>query len=189
MNRGLILIILLSSSSFCYSQSYIKLNGATGILGIPGIGIEVPLSKKFSFQLDATMSFWNSITSEMYDSRPYVFNQIFPEVRYFTKEVNDGLYFGTHFGYGMFKISKNGSYASQNKYQYGYLFFAGITFGYQWKIKERWLIDGFLGGGYSKATYEGFERNTGTRYNLNENVNFSAQWIPYRGGVMIGYRF
>ena len=106
MNRALILIILLSSSSFCYSQSYIKLNGATGILGVPGIGIEVPLSKKFSFQLDATMSFWNSITSEMYDSRPYVFNQIFPEVRYFTKEVNDGLYFGTHFGYGMFKISK-----------------------------------------------------------------------------------
>ena len=89
----------------------------------------------------------------------------------------------------MFKISKNGSHASQNKYQYRYLFFAGITFGYQWKIKERWLIDGFLGGGYSKATYEGFERNTGTRYNLNENVNFSAQWIPYRGGVMIGYSF
>ena len=51
MNRALILIILLSSSSFCYSQSYIKLNGATGILGVPGIGIEVPLSKKFSFQL------------------------------------------------------------------------------------------------------------------------------------------
>ena len=50
MNRALILIILLSSSSFCYSQSYIKLNGATGILGVPGIGIEVPLSKKFSFQ-------------------------------------------------------------------------------------------------------------------------------------------
>ena len=70
------------------AQTYIKLNGATSILGVPGIGIEVPLSKKFSFQLDATMSFWNSITSEMYDSRPYVFNQIFPEVRYFTKEVN-----------------------------------------------------------------------------------------------------
>ena len=189
MNRGLILIILLSSSSFCYSQSYIKLNGATSVLGIPGIGIEVPLSKKFSFQLDATMSFWNSITTKKYDLRPYVFNQIFPEVRFFTKEINDGFYVGTHFGYGMFKLSKNKSYASQNKYQYGYIFFAGLTFGYQWKFKERWLIDTFLGGGYCKATYEGFETLTGIRYDFDNNVNFTGQWLPYRGGVMIGYSF
>ena len=85
--------------------------------------------------------------------------------------------------------SKNSRYASQNKYQYGYILFAGISTGYQWKIKERWLIDAFIGGGWSKATYEGFEKNTGNRYDLGENVNFSGQWLPYRGGIMIGYKF
>ena len=103
--------------------------------------------------------------------------------------MNDGLYFGTHFGYGMFKLSKNSTYASQNKYQYGYILFAGISAGYQWQFKDRWLVDAFIGGGWSKATYEGFEKNTGTRYDIDSNVNFSAQWIPYRGGIMIGYRF
>ena len=32
-----------------YSQTYIKINGATSLLGIPGVGVEVPVSKKFSF--------------------------------------------------------------------------------------------------------------------------------------------
>ena len=182
---ALFYIISLSS----YSQTYIKINGATSLLGIPGIGIEVPISKKFSFQLDATMSFWNSVSIGKYSERPYVFNQIFPEVRYYTKSVNDGFYIGSHFGYGMFKLSKNSSYASQNKYQYGYILFAGISTGYQWRIKDRWLIDMYVGGGWSKATYEGFEKQTGQRYDLEANVNFSGQWIPYRGGVMIGYKF
>ena len=99
------------------------------------------------------------------------------------------MYFGTHFGYGMFKISKNKSYALKNQYQFGYIFFAGITFGYQWKFKDRWLVDAYLGGGYSKSTYEGFERYTGIRYHLSQIINFSAQWLPYRGGIMIGYSF
>ena len=90
-----------------YAQTYIKLNGATSLLGIPGIGIEVPISKKMSFQLDATMSFWNSVSIGKYSERPYVFNMIFPEIRYYTKSVNEGFYVGTHFGYGMFKVSKN----------------------------------------------------------------------------------
>ena len=188
MKTKLLLFFLLFSYNV-YSQTYIKLNGATSLFGVPGIGIEVPISKKFTFQLDATMSFWNSITTDKFSSRPYVFNQIFPEVRYFTKEINDGFYVGTHFGYGMFKLSKNKTYASQNKYQYGYIFFAGFTFGYQWQFKDRWLVDAFIGGGYSKATYEGFEKQTGSRYDTDSNVDFSAQWIPYRGGIMIGYSF
>ena len=49
------------------AQTYIKLNGATSLLGMPGIGIEVPVSKKMTFQLDATMSFWNSVSIDASD--------------------------------------------------------------------------------------------------------------------------
>ena len=34
-----------------YAQTYVKLNGATSLLGIPGIGIEVPVSKKNEFSV------------------------------------------------------------------------------------------------------------------------------------------
>ena len=39
------------------------------------------------------------------------------------------------------------------------------------------------------GTYEGFETLTGIRYDFDDNVNFTGQWLPYRGGVMIGYSF
>ena len=82
-----LLLFLFFFSYNVYSQTYIKINGATSLVGVPGIGIEVPLSKKFTFQLDATMSFWNSVTIDKFTSRPYVFNQIIPEVRYYINNV------------------------------------------------------------------------------------------------------
>lgn len=188
MKFSIILIFILVFNSSIFSQTYIKLNTPTTILGVPGLGVELPISKKLTFQLDVTTSFWNSV-SKMYDRRPYIFNQIFPEVRYHFKELNNGFYLGAHVGSGMFKLSKNSSYALSNEYQYGYIIFTGITGGYQKKLKERWLLDFFVGGGWSKATYEGFNRKTGLRYDILTIINYSAQWIPYRGGIMLGYMF
>ena len=181
----LTIIFLLIFYLTSYSQTYLKLNGTYALFAIPSFGIEVGIAPKATFQLDATMSFWNSI-----NDRPWVFNQIFPEVRYYFKEKNNGFYTGVHVGYGMFKLSKNKSYANSNRYQYGYIWFTGITTGYQWKIKEKWLLDLFIGGGWSKADYEGFDKNIGSaRYELGSGINYSAQSIPYRGGLMIGYQF
>ena len=64
------LIFLLLISYNNYSQTYIKLNAATTVFGVPGIGVEVPVSNKMTFQLDVTTSFWNSVTSTKYDKRP-----------------------------------------------------------------------------------------------------------------------
>ena len=184
----IVLFFTLVFYSNIFSQTYIKLNTPTTILGVPGLGVELPISKKLTFQLDVTTSFWNSVSNRS-DRRPYIFNQIFPEVRYHFKELNNGFYLGAHVGSGMFKLSKNSSYALSNEYQYGYIIFTGITGGYQKKIKERWLLDFFVGGGWSKATYEGFNRKTGLRYDILTIINYSAQWIPYRGGIMLGYMF
>ena len=82
MKFSIILIFILVFNSNIFSQTYIKLNTPTTILGVPGLGVELPISKKLTFQLDVTTSFWNSI-SNRYDRRPYIFNQIFPEVRYY----------------------------------------------------------------------------------------------------------
>ena len=188
MKFSIVLFFVLLFYSNIFSQTYIKLNTPTTILGVPGLGVELPISKKLTFQLDVTTSFWNSVSNRYY-KRPYIFNQIFPEVRYHFKELNNGFYLGAHVGSGMFKLSKNSSYALSNKYQYGYVIFTGITGGYQKKIKKRWLLDFFIGGGWSKATYEGFNRKTGVRYDILSIINYSAQWIPYRGGIMLGYMF
>ena len=196
-------MIFLSIGFFSHSQTYIKGNATYALFAIPSFGIEVGIGEKTTFQLDATMSFWNSITlgsKPNFQKRPFVFNYVFPEFRYYFKEKNDGFYLGAHTGAGMFKLSKNKSYASSNMYQYGYIFFTGITAGYQWKLKVSWSLDLFLSGGWSNANYQGFDRDTGERVdddchelglcptNIRKGYNYSAQWIPYRGGLMIGYK-
>ena len=203
MKKFFLLLIFLSISFFSYSQTYIKGNATYALFAIPSFGIEVGIGEKTTFQLDATMSFWNSITlgsKPNFQKRPFVFNYVFPEFRYYFKEKNDGFYLGAHTGAGMFKLSKNKSYASSNMYQYGYIFFTGIPAGYQWKLKERWSLDLFLSGGWSNANYQGFDKDTGERVdddchelglcptNIRKGYNYSAQWIPYRGGLMIGYK-
>lgn len=203
MKKFFLLLIFFSISFFSHSQTYIKGNATYALFAIPSFGIEVGIGEKTTFQLDATMSFWNSITlgsKSNFQQRPFIFNYVFPEFRYYFKEKNDGFYLGAHTGAGMFKLSKNKSYASSNRYQYGYIFFTGITTGYQWKFKERWLLDLFLSGGWSNANYQGFDKDTGLRYdddchalglcptNIRKGYNYSAQWIPYRGGLMIGYK-
>ena len=203
MKKFFLLLIFFSISFFSHSQTYIKGNATYALFAIPSFGIEVGIGEKTTFQLDATMSFWNSITlgsKSNFQQRPFIFNYVFPEFRYYFKEKNDGFYLGAHTGAGMFKLSKNKSYASSNMYQYGYIFFTGITTGYQWKFKERWLLDVFLSGGWSNANYQGFDKDTGLRYdddchalglcptNIRKGYNYSAQWIPYRGGIMIGYK-
>jgi len=202
MKKNFLLLIFFSISFFSHSQTYIKGNATYALFAIPSFGIEVGIGEKTTFQLDATMSFWNSITlgsKPNFQQRPFIFNYVFPEFRYYFKEKNDGFYLGAHTGVGMFKLSKNKGYASANRYQYGYIFFTGITTGYQWKFKERWLLDLFLSGGWSNANYQGFDRDTGERYdddcppsicptNIRKGYNYSAQWIPYRGGLMIGYK-
>ena len=203
MKKFFLILIFFSISFFSHSQTYIKGNATYALFAIPSFGIEVGIGEKTTFQLDATMSFWNSITlgsKSNFQQRPFIFNYVFPEFRYYFKEKNDGFYLGAHTGAGMFKLSKNNSYASNNIYQYGYIFFTGITTGYQWKFKERWSLDLFLSGGWSNANYQAFSRDTELRVdndchalglcptNIRKGYNYSAQWIPYRGGIMIGYK-
>ena len=203
MKKFFLILIFFSISFFSHSQTYIKGNATYALFAIPSFGVEVGIGEKTTFQFDATMSFWNSITlgsKPNFQKRPFVFNYVFPEFRYYFKEKNDGFYLGAHTGVGMFKLSKNKGYASNNIYQYGYIFFTGITTGYQWKFKERWSFDLFLSGGWSNANYQAFSRDTELRVdndchalglcptNIRKGYNYSAQWIPYRGGLMIGYK-
>ncbi|MEC7895722.1 MAG: DUF3575 domain-containing protein, partial [Bacteroidota bacterium] len=158
MKKFFLLLIFLSIGFFSHSQTYIKGNATYALFAIPSFGIEVGIGEKTTFQFDATMSFWNSITlgsKPNFQKRPFIFNYVFPEFRYYFKEKNDGFYLGAHTGAGMFKLSKNKIHASNNLYQYGYIFFTGITTGYQWKFKERWSLDLFLSGGWSNANYQG----------------------------------
>lgn len=185
--------ILLAIISFntVKAQTELKFNAATALFLVPNIGIETPISKDLSFQLDVLGSFWDS-----FDGEPLQIVQIFPEVRYYTKPDHTGFFAGGHVGFGMFTIHKfqfPGTYEyPDNKYQSGQNVYLGFTIGYKKRLKKNWACEIFIGAGHSEARYIGYDRDTRTRFDIEpeevRDFNRSGEQIPYRGGIMLIYR-
>lgn len=182
----LVLVLVLgispSLASVAGAQSYIKLNGLTSLVGVPGVAYERTLSERVTFQIDATVSPWRSV-----NGLPMQFLIVVPEWRYHPHGIARGVYVGGHVGASVFRLQKWG-YRGTDKYQEGVGALFGLTVGYQRPITERVGLDLFVGGGNSQTLYKGYHYLTGVRYDSAGAWNQSAEWIPYRGGVMVSYR-
>ena len=176
------LFVLLFLGISTYSQTYLKFNAPTTLLGIPQVGVETSLSKKVTFQADVLGAYWNSI-----NGAPFKTVMVFSEFRYHFNEKYDGIYVGGHIGGSKFEIQK-WNYLNSNLYQKGYSMFIGISIGYEIKINDKWMIDMFIGGGNQQAAYKGYYLGTDTRYEKAKDYNKSGEWLPYRAGIMFSYK-
>jgi len=182
MFRKHLFILFLFLCKISYSQTSVKFNGLSALVLIPNIGIETPLSNKFTLQVDVAASFWKSV-----NGGPFQFVTLTPELRYHFKENSNGFYIGTHLGGSIFKVQK-WNYSDTDHYQKGINYFVGGTIGYQLEITQKIGLDVFLGGGTQQAFYKGYDESTNTRYETAKDYNKSGEWIPYRGGIMICYK-
>ena len=178
-NYLLLVLLLVVTSSF--SQTYIKFNAPTTLLGAPQIGVETSLGKKFTFEGDVLGTYWES-----FNGAPLKVVMVFAEVRYHFSGKYNGIYVGGHLGGGAFEFQK-WNYINSDKYQTGQAVFMGVSLGYEIKINEKWMIDMFIGGGNQQGHYVGRHLTTGERYE-HSSYNKSGEWLPYRGGVMFSYK-
>ena len=161
--------------------TYLKGNAVALLAAMPHIGLETGLSKKWTFQIDAIASFWNSV-----DGSPLQFLVVTPEFRYYFKERFKGFYVGAHIAGTTFKLSK--FFRGNNTYEQGFGYTAGATIGIQKRLSDKFNIDIFLGGGTHQAFYKGYDQTTGVRGDGAVGYNKSGEWLPYRGGVMLAYK-
>jgi hypothetical protein len=180
--KKLLITSLILFSIVAQSQTYIKANALTTFLTVPNLGIETSIGKKSTFQFDITSSFWKSINGN--PSQFYIF---IPEYRYHFKENYNGFYVGAHIGATLYRFQK-WNYFNTDMYEKGIGFMAGATIGYQKKIKDRFLLDFFIGGGNHQGLYKGYLISTNERVDGAEKYNKSGEWLPYRGGIMISYK-
>jgi hypothetical protein len=180
--KSLFLVASLFLVSVSYSQTSLKLNAATTLAGIPNIGLETNLSKKFTFQVDATASLWKSI-----NSAPFKLFILIPEVRYYPKEATKGFFVGAHIGGASYEFQK-WNYINTDYYQKGYSVLYGITLGYQFEVSSKLNLEVFAGGGYNQGFYKGYLLSTGERYDIAKKYNKSGELTPYRGGFMLVYK-
>ncbi len=159
----------------------IKVN-ATALVAVPGVAYEIGLGDRAAFNLDATASLWRSIGGV-----PFHYLMVLPELRYYQRAGHEGFYGGIHVGGSIYRLQK-WNYWGTDKYQEGFSRLAGITVGHVAPISPRWTLDAFIGGGNQHGFYRGYVKSTGERYDGDPGLNQSKEWLPYRLGVMFGYR-
>lgn len=175
-------LLFLSANLFA-QNNIVKGNVIPAVVGIVNVGIEHKLSDHYSIQTDITISPWKS-----FSGHPLQAGLIILEGRYYFKEALNKWYVGFNGGFATYKLAK-WNYWDSDKYQKGMNYMFGGVVGYQAKLSEKWTLDAFLGGGWTQGFYKGYDKSTGERYDHAEHWNKSGEWIPYRGGVMIGYKF
>lgn len=108
-----------------------------------------------------------------------------PEFRYWLCERFNGHFFGLHahymdFNAGGVNFSKQ---FHHNRYQ-GYLYGAGLSYGYQWILNNRWNLEATAGLGYARVHYNKYPiADCGSKLRTR-NRNY---WGPTKIGLSIIY--
>ena len=187
------------------AQTEVKFNAASAVLLIPNVGVELPLSKHRSLQLDVLGSFWDK--APFLNDTPLHLTQIFLEHRWYSGAQTQKWFVAPHIGFGMFTLQKprflvlydhyeeiNGGQSSGglpegSHYQSGRIAFYGITLGYKKRFSNVWAVELFAGLGLSQSKYKGYQNINNQYVSSDINFNGSGEVLLYRGGVMISYTF
>lgn len=176
---------------------YVKGNALFLPIGIINLGVEKQISPKYTLQGDVFISPWKSFAGHKLQ-----FYSVSAEGRYYFNEAFKHWYVGANLSFAAYNLQKwnywkdtpyvtdtGEIYQKNNLYQKGFSIMLGITGGYQFQLSERWNLDLYATIGTSQGFYKGYDRITGKRYDGKEGLNRSGEIIPYRGGVMISYKF
>ncbi len=148
-----------SATSKIYAQKIsIKTSFAHWTVPVtPNIGVEFALNNRLSIELTGGLN--PRLPKEIFKNK-YAHHWILqPELRFWFCEVMNGHFIGAHahvaqynvggwnIPIGRLKVFKD------DKFQ-GFLYGAGLSYGYQWVLSPRWNFELNLGGGYARIQYD-----------------------------------
>ncbi|MDR0541196.1 MAG: DUF3575 domain-containing protein [Dysgonamonadaceae bacterium] len=122
-------------------------------------GIEFKTGKNFTFKFPLAYNPW-----EFEDNRKVKFILAQPEFRWWMCEPFYGHFFGLHAHGAYYNVGATGTnYMKDYRFE-GYLYGAGITYGYQFYLAPRWNLEASVGAGYALLKYDQYEcQNCGKR--------------------------
>lgn len=193
--RSLVLLLTLVGAQATLAQGYVKLNALYAVLGVANPAVEFAITPKSSLQTDIVISPWKSINGKHMN-----FAIFMGEYRRYFKAHNDGWYLGANIGMMAFDMTKpfieDWKLKFENRYCKGYGMMIGLCVGYEYRFRERWLVDAYFGWAWMDSHYNGysFEGETDMFPHRPEQPEFpdpfngSSEWYPNKIGVSIGYR-
>ena len=189
------LLFTLLGTQHALPQGYVKLNALYAALGVINPAVEFAITPKSALQTDIVISPWKSINGKHMN-----FAIFMGEYRRYFKAHNDGWYLGANIGMMAFDMTKpfikDWKLQFEDRYCKGYGMMIGLCVGYEYRFRERWLVDAYFGWAWMDSHYNGysFEGETDMYPHRPEQPEFpdpfngSSEWYPNKIGISIGYR-
>lgn len=141
----LLSVVMASATTVCAQKWGVKSNLIYDATATVNLGVEAALGRKVTLDLSGNYQPWKFGDARL---KHWL---VQPEVRYWLCESFNGHFFGLHGHYAQYNVGGIGFNDNfrHNRYQ-GYLWGAGLSYGYQWLIGPRWNLEATVGLGYAR---------------------------------------
>ena len=184
------------------AQIYAKLNALYAVAGVINPQLEFVVGPHSSISIDPMFSPYKSIKWGDCDDIHALFGIFQTEYRFYLKREARGFYISANVGMQAFDMTRpylfsgNKLISFEQGFGRGFGVMTGIGIGYSHHFKERWVVDAFFAFNRMWSWYNDY--NADGSINLfprhqhqpkfPDPFNGSAEWLPSKIGVSIGYK-
>lgn len=165
-------------------KTAVKTNIPYWFTATPNLGFEFALGEKVSLELSGGFN-----PFKFGDTKQLKHWVVWPELRYWTCETFNGHFFGLHAVGGQYNVGgwnlgiDRLAGLKSNRYQ-GNAIGAGVSYGYQWILNDRWGLEFTVGAGYARFDYDVYSLSgNGQKVGENKKNYFG----PTKGALSIVY--
>jgi hypothetical protein len=183
--KRLILLLIGIVPLFAAGQSLaLKTNLVHDATATMNLGVEARLGGRTTLDVPVSYNPWR------FDSyRQYKLLLVQPEFRYWLCETFNGHFFGLHLQGGQFNTNNVklpfGVFPSLERGNFqGDFYGAGVSWGYQWIVTDRWAVEANIGAGYIRSNYVNYEC---VKCGQKIGEGTKNYWGPTRAGLSLIY--
>ena len=195
-------VAMLAIPSVVKSQIYAKLNALYAVAGVINPQLEFVVGPHSSVSIDPMFSPYKTIRWGERNDIHALFGILQAEYRYYINREAKGFYVSANAGMQAFDMTRpyilsgNKLISFEQGFGRGFGLMAGIGIGYSHHFKERWVVDAFFAFDRMWSWYNDYNAdgsiNLFPRHQKEpkfpDPFNGSAEWLPSKIGVSIGYK-
>lgn len=166
-----------------------KVNVLLGCATIFNPAVEIGFGDMSAFQFE----YMGAYAKEDFLGRggPFILNMAIAEYRaYLPGRDHKGFFAGLDMGLHQYKADKNvipfiANDHDEGVYDWGFGYLFGLNLGYKFLFNDRLGLELSAAIGWQHSQHEQYSADGIRRHNMNA----SGEWTPYKGGVLLSYRF
>ena len=179
-NTCIVVCICLADIAHTYGQKIaVKNNLVHDVFLTLNAGIEYALNTHTSIDLSANYNPWT-----FGNNKKWKHWSIQPEFRYWIKEPFKSHFVGGTVMAGGFNFAKMKIFDMGNYRHQGNFYGIGASYGYQWKLTEKWHMECNISIGYMRLDYDKYDCDNCGKFMGKDHKNY---WGPINAGVSIIY--